>query len=242
MISRWMPASTSFASARVRPKSAMPTRPSGRLISTPSAPRPSPSAPISTSLKTQATHPPSLRERTRKYPTAVAPPISRRSRHHHGIRFFIDVVMAFARNEANQWIDFDDFYLLDAHQTPGDLDAHTSGRGDGHQEIRDGFGSTLLRYARPLPQAAYDPIGGGTSQEAPARALLYSYITRWMRDFRVDGVRMDSVENVSNWDFIQAYKDRARTLFQERWQAAGLDGSPDAHFLVVGEELTLPFA
>jgi pullulanase len=162
--------------------------------------------------------------------------------HRHGIRFFIDVVMAFARNEANQWIDFDDFYLLDAHQTPGDPDAHTSGRGDGHQEIRDGFGSTLLRYARPLPQAAYDPIGGGTSQEAPARALLYSYITRWMRDFRVDGVRMDSVENVSNWDFIQAYKDRARTLFQERWQAAGLGGSPDAHFLVVGEELTLPFA
>ena len=128
-------------------------------------------------------------------------------------------------DEANQWIDFDDFYLLDAHQTPGDPDAHTSGRGDGHQEIRDGFGSTLLRYARPLPQAAYDPIGGGTSQEAPARALLYSYITRWMRDFRVDGVRMDSVENVSNWDFIQAYKDRARTLFQERWQAAGLGGN-----------------
>jgi pullulanase len=29
--------------------------------------------------------------------------------HRHGIRFFIDVVMAFARNAANQWIDFDDF-------------------------------------------------------------------------------------------------------------------------------------
>src|SRR4051794_16771621 len=78
-ISRWMPASTSFASARVRPKSAMSTRPSGRLISTTSAHDPSPSAPISTSLKTQATYPPSVRERARKYPTAVAPPISRRS-------------------------------------------------------------------------------------------------------------------------------------------------------------------
>src|SRR3954453_14014851 len=61
-------------------KSAMSTRPSGRLISTTSAHDPSPSAPISTSLKTQATHPPSVRERVRKYPTAVAPPISRRSR------------------------------------------------------------------------------------------------------------------------------------------------------------------
>src|SRR3954466_3280002 len=79
-ISRWTPASTSFASARVRPKSAMSTRPSGRLICTPSAHDPSPSAPISTSLKTQATSPPSVREQARKYPTAVAPPISRRSR------------------------------------------------------------------------------------------------------------------------------------------------------------------
>src|SRR4051794_2871370 len=79
-ISRWTPASTSFASARLRPKSAMSTRPSGRLISTTSAHDPSPSAPISTSLKTQATYPPSVRERVRKYPTAVAPPISRRSR------------------------------------------------------------------------------------------------------------------------------------------------------------------
>src|SRR3954447_25198919 len=52
----------------------------GRLISMTSAHRSSPSAPISTSLKTQATHPPSVRERTRTYPTAVAPPISRRSR------------------------------------------------------------------------------------------------------------------------------------------------------------------
>src|SRR4051812_1081548 len=78
-ISRWTPASTSFASASVRPNSAMSTRPSGRLISTTSAHHPSPSAPISTSLKTQATDPPSVRERAPKYPTAVAPPISRRS-------------------------------------------------------------------------------------------------------------------------------------------------------------------
>ena len=51
----------------------------GQAASTTSAHGPSPSALISTSLKTQATHPPSVRERARKYPTAVAPPISRRS-------------------------------------------------------------------------------------------------------------------------------------------------------------------
>src|SRR3954469_771274 len=58
----------------------MSSRLSGRLLSMTSEHRSSPSAPISTSLKTQATHPPSVRERTRTYPTAVAPPISRRSR------------------------------------------------------------------------------------------------------------------------------------------------------------------
>ena len=48
---------------------------SGRLISMTSVHRPSPSALMSTSLKTQATHPPSVREWTRTYPTAAAPPI-----------------------------------------------------------------------------------------------------------------------------------------------------------------------
>lgn len=73
-----------------------------------------------------------------------------------------------------------------------------------------------------MEEPAYDPISGGISTTAPARALMYSYITRWMRDFHVDGIRMDSVENVSNWDFVGAYKDRARDLWNERWTAAGL--------------------
>lgn len=162
--------------------------------------------------------------------------------HGHGIRFFIDVVMAFGRNEAYQWIDFDDFCIADPSQTPGDPDALTSRRGDGSQSLRDGFGSTLFRYTRPAPQACYDPISGSTGTDAPARALMYTYITRWMRDFRVDGVRMDSVENVANWDFVGGYKDRARSLWQERWQAAGLAAAgADERFIVVGEELSLPF-
>jgi len=62
-----------------------------------------------------------------------------------------------------------------------------------------------------------------------------------MRDFHVDGIRMDSVENVANWDFVGDFKDRGRTLWKERWVAGGLDpGGADARFLVVGEELSLP--
>jgi len=70
---------------------------------------------------------------------------------------------------------------------------------------------------------------------------MYTYLTRWMRDFRVDGVRMDSVENVANWDFVGAFKDHARDLWKQRWQAAGLgEAGVDERFLVVGEELSHP--
>jgi hypothetical protein len=93
----------------------------------------------------------------------------------------------------------------------------------------------VFRYTRPLAQAFYEPISGGTGSDAPARALMYSYVTRWMRDFRVDGIRMDSVENVANWDFVGGYKDRARSLWKERWQQAGLPpAGADERFLVVG--------
>lgn len=160
--------------------------------------------------------------------------------HGHGIRFFTDVVMAFGRNEAYGRIDFDDFFIADPSRNPADPDALTSRRGDGSQPLRDGFGSTLFRYTRATPGAFYDPISGNTASDAPARALMYTFITRWMRDFRIDGIRMDSVENVANWDFIQGFKDRARGLWNERWQAAGLGAGGDERFLVIGEELSRP--
>jgi pullulanase len=56
-----------------------------------------------------------------------------------------------------------------------------------------------------------------------------------MADFAVDGIRMDSVNNVANWDFVQEFKDLARST----WQAGG--GSPET-FTVVGEELSVPLA
>jgi pullulanase len=60
-----------------------------------------------------------------------------------------------------------------------------------------------------------------------------AYLLRWMEDFGVDGIRMDSVNNIANWDFVQEFKDLAR----ETWQKSG--GATDK-FLVVGEELAVP--
>ena len=57
---------------------------------------------------------------------------------------------------------------------------------------------------------------------------MKAYLLRWMADFGVDGVRMDSVNNVANWDFVQEFKDLAR----QTWAVER--GPPDDRFLVVG--------
>jgi len=158
--------------------------------------------------------------------------------HAAGIRFFIDAVMAFSTHEAQQTIAFDDFCIADPTATPNDPDARNS-RPD--HDFRNGFGSVLWRYARPAN--GYDPVSGAVQNGLyPARQHMLVYLERWMRDFRVDGVRMDSIENVANWDFVQAFKDAARRLFAARWTEAGLAGSGDDRMLVVGEELSVPLA
>jgi 1,4-alpha-glucan branching enzyme len=158
--------------------------------------------------------------------------------HRSGIRFFIDVVMAFAAHEAQQTIAFDDFCIADPRATPDDPDARNSRP---NHDLRNGFGSVLWRYARSVD--GYDPVSGATVNGLyPARQHMLTYVDRWMTDFRVDGIRMDSVENVANWDFVQAFKNAARSLFAARWRAAGLPGTGDDRMLVVGEELSEPLA
>jgi len=160
--------------------------------------------------------------------------------HEHGIRVFVDMVMAFGRGEAYEQIDFANFFIANPDEHPDDPDALTSTRGFGTREVRNGFGSTLFRYTKFVN--AYDPISGQDKPIVPARQLMFTYLTRWARDFHIDGVRMDSVENVANWDFVGDFKDLAHQLFRDRWNEQGLDpANADEHFLVVGEELSLPF-
>ncbi len=156
--------------------------------------------------------------------------------HANGIRFFVDAVMAFAAHEPYQSINFADFYIADPTATPNDPDARNSRPDHG---FRNGFGSILWRYAKPA--SGYDPVSGVVRDGMyPGRQFMLTYITRWMQDFRVDGIRMDSLENVANWDFIQQFKDYAHQLFTARWAKDGLGTGADAHMLVVGEELSVP--
>jgi 1,4-alpha-glucan branching enzyme len=70
---------------------------------------------------------------------------------------------------------------------------------------------------------------------------MYTYVVRWMLDFHMDGLRLDSVETVANWDFVGAFTSGARNAFRARGQAQGIaQNDADARFLSVGEELNLP--
>ncbi len=122
--------------------------------------------------------------------------------HRTHIRFFLDAVMAFARDNSEIIINYPDFYVR-----PGD------------EQGRHDFGGTLFEYDFP-PQDAptgYDPISGRLAQTLiPARQYMLAYITRWMEYYRIDGIRVDSVHTIKNYDFVGAFKDWARSLWRQR--------------------------
>jgi pullulanase len=148
--------------------------------------------------------------------------------HERGIRFIIDVVMAFGTRAAMENVNFFDFHI-NAATNPNDPDANQSGG----QGPRTDFGGKLWRYGHFVQ--SYDPVRGEAGMFCPARQLMKAYLLRWMTDFAVDGVRMDSVNNIANWDFVQEFKDLAR----QTWEESG--GTAD-RFIMVGEELSVPLA
>ncbi len=151
--------------------------------------------------------------------------------HRNGMRFFTDVVMAFATRGPYQNVNFLDFHV---QADAGDPEEFDLGR------RRDGFGGDLFKYN--FHTHGYDPVTGARIDMVPARQLMQTHLARWMDDFRIDGIRIDSVENIVSWDFVAEFKNHARDLWGMRWQAQGLTGSGEARFLVVGEELAVPIA
>jgi pullulanase len=160
--------------------------------------------------------------------------------HKFGIRFFVDIVMAFAKKNPYLAIAANDFFILNPENNPNDPDSHTS-RGTGKNYIRNAWGGELFRYDG-APKQGYDPINGQAQAIYPARQLMKTNLLRWMNDFHIDGFRLDSIENVSNWDFIGDFKNLARQSWKQRYAAQGEVTGADERFLVVGEELDEPKA
>lgn len=130
--------------------------------------------------------------------------------HRHRLRFFADVVMAFATRYSYRYVNFPDFHV---HRATGDPE----------EDARDDFGGDLFKYN--FLTDAYDPLEGTAARLVPARRLMLTCLARWMLDFRIDGIRMDGVPNIMNSDFVQEYKDLARSIWRSRWQAQGLPAS-----------------
>lgn len=141
-----------------------------------------------------------------------------RACHLHGMRFVCDMVTGFARDNPYRDANYLDFFIQ-------------FGCGDPEQGDRDGFGGDLWKFNYWID--GYDPIAGAQGHVAPARAFLKAYLAHWMAYYRIDGVRMDSINTVANYDFVEEFKDLARTLWRGR-------GGSDDRFLVVGEELSVP--
>jgi pullulanase len=89
---------------------------------------------------------------------------------------------------------------------PDDPDAFTYRKGGG-KEFRNPFGGLCPRYVKM--KTTYDPISDRLKEISPPRQHMLTFLTRWMQDFQIDGIRMDSVESVANWDFIRDFKNEA---------------------------------
>lgn len=150
--------------------------------------------------------------------------------HSQGVRLFTDVVMAFGYDPYG-FIDFQSFHLR-PNMEPNNPDSYQS---HGNGQLRDGYGGNSWRYIRTAQ--SYDPeTGDGNSVLHPSWVFHRSHLARWMTDFGVGGLRLDSVNNIGNYDFVRSYKERAWELYNARY---GPSADP-SKFLVIGEELSMP--
>ncbi len=143
-----------------------------------------------------------------------------RAAHQAGIRVIVDSVMAFADRHPYRHADFLDYFVQ-------------WNAGDPEQAGRDGFGGDLWKYG--WEPRTYDPLAGDVASVHPARRFHLAHLRHWLAFFHVDGVRMDSVNNVGSWDFVREFRDEGRRTF-----GAWRDADPARRFLVVGEELSMP--
>ncbi|MBZ8181948.1 alpha-amylase family glycosyl hydrolase [Oscillatoria salina] len=140
--------------------------------------------------------------------------------HQQGVRFFIDVVMAFSRNNPYRNLNFSDFYVRYNSNDPEGFN-------------RESFGGDLFKYNYWVE--GYQPLSGEKGSLVPSREYMKVFIAHWLEYYRVDGIRIDSVNNISNYDFVEEFKNLSREIWKQR------GGSSD-RFLVVGEELSVPLA
>jgi pullulanase len=140
--------------------------------------------------------------------------------HQQGIRFFLDLMMAFTLHHPYRNINYLDFFVA--------LDT-----GDPEQRRRNAYGGDLFKYNYWIE--GYHPLDGDKGWFVPARAYLKTIVEYWLTQYHLDGIRIDEIDNIDNYDFVQEVTDFASAIWEKR------GGKPE-NFLVSGEELGVPLA
>ena len=123
--------------------------------------------------------------------------------HRRGIRVILDVVMNHSTGKCPLAALADDwFYLPPGSDEEGD---------------RPDWGGRAFRYVRPAPDGHH-----------PAREFHYRMAEFWVREYHVDGFRLDEFKGINHWDFVQTFRDRVWTEHQRLF--------PGRPFLVIAED------
>lgn len=145
-------------------------------------------------------------------------------------RLILDTVMAFGHDPYAR-IAFMQFHIVtydpknpSPYAEPSNPDSYTSN----NQGPRNDYGGSLWRYIKTTQ--TYDPQTGQVGAVHPSWSFHKAHLHRWLMNFGASGFRLDSINNVANYDFIRSYKNYAWQLHQ---------GTADK-FIVIGEELSVP--
>jgi pullulanase/glycogen debranching enzyme len=126
--------------------------------------------------------------------------------HRQGIRVILDIVMNHSKkcpleNLAKNW------YYIDPETEELFED----------KSRRDSWGGEVFRYR--------DPVNGSYM----AREFHYRAAEYWIREYHIDGFRIDEFKGINNWDFIREFRYRALKLHKQLF----FDSRP---FIVIAED------
>lgn len=122
--------------------------------------------------------------------------------HRRGIRVILDVVMNHSASKCPLVSLADEWFYL----PPG-----SNEEGD-----RPDWGGRAFRYVKPF------------NGKYHAREFHYRMAEYWVREYHVDGFRIDEFKGISNWDFVQSFRDRAWSVHENLF--------PGRPFLVIAED------
>lgn len=125
--------------------------------------------------------------------------------HQRGMRVILDVVMNHSRSCPLEQLAYDMFYLASGSEEP-----------DSNGDWRNDWGGRLFRYREQRHGAFH------------ARNFHFGMAEFWIREYRIDGFRLDEFKGIDNWDFLRDFRAHARAVQQRHY--------PGRPFIVIAED------